>query len=89
MVGKALGKRRKLQQPALWQRIRVHICNLEYPFGKGPGLVKNDNFGFRERFQIIAAFNQNPSFGSASDSAEKAEWDRDHQCTGAGDDKED
>ena len=51
------------------------------------GLIENDGLTARERFDIIAALDEDAAFGCAADTAEKAERDGDHKCAWARDDE--
>ena len=55
---------------------------------QGAGLVEHHGVRLGQRFQIVAALDQNTALGGAADAAEKAQRYGDHQRAGAGDDQE-
>ena len=56
-------------------------------FRQGACLVKHHSVRLGQRFQIVAALDQNTALGGAADTAEKAQRYGDHQRAGAGDDQ--
>ena len=56
-------------------------------FCQGACLVKHHGVRLGQRFQIVAALDQNTALGGAADTAEKAQRYGDHQRAGAGDDQ--
>jgi len=68
--------------------LRICFRNDEYALRQSTGLIKNNRFHIVQRLQVVAAFYQDPSFWSASNSAEEAQRDRYHQRAGAGNHQE-
>ena len=87
-------------RPALGQRSGFHeavfgtalhgadLDDLEGTLGQGAGLIKDDDAGIGQLFQIGRALDEDAAGGSAADAAEEAQRDRDDQCAGAADDEE-
>ena len=89
MAGPALGQGGGLQQGVLSEALgREHAGHLEHALGQGAGLVEHDGFYLGQRFQIVAALDQDAAAGSAADAAEEGEGNADDQRTGAADDQE-
>ena len=83
MVGGAFRRCGGFQQPVFADAgSRQNAADFKYAAGKGAGLVKNRRFTVCQRFQIIAAFDQNAVAGSAADAGKKGERNRNDQCAG-------
>ena len=84
MVGIAFRQRRHFQQLFGGGVPGMNRCYMEYPPGQSTGFVKYHRFGMGQRFQIVAALDQNALAGSAANSAEEAEGHGNDQRTGTG-----
>ena len=59
MIGIAFGQSRQFEQPLFRQDIRMYGRYVEGAFCQGTGFIKYHNLCLGQRFEIVAAFDQN------------------------------
>ena len=88
MGGGALRQGGQLKQLGLVHGAVVDPRHLKDALGQGAGLVKDHIPGLGEGLEVVGALDQHTLLRGAADAGEEGQRDRDHQRTGAADDKE-
>ena len=85
----ALGQRSGFHEAVFGTALRgIDLGDFEGALRQGAGLIKDDDAGIGQLFQIGRALDEDAAGGSAADAAEEAQRDGDDQCAGAADDEE-